>query len=301
MNSVTDHIALGTVQLGVDYGIANTTGKPTKDEARAIIDRAYTLGIRYFDTAQAYGNSEEVLGAFLSEYSDLNIISKFAPDLDYLTPNVLSKSFDITIQKLRQKPWGMMLHRYTWMKDWKNGLKDTIKKVLIDEGVLFGVSVYSAAEADVLMAIDEVKIIQIPFNIFSKDMLSVLAKAKQTNKMLFLRSIYLQGLLLMDIAMLPREMSFAKEFLEDFHEFCVMKKLTIKEFCLGYVLFKVKEFGGLIVFGVETDVQLLENIELSITINIDGAIFSEWDAFLSNRIIPDIFLTPNLWPKRMPT
>ena len=55
---------LGTVQLGVNYGMANTTGKPSEESAFRILDTAVKCGVNAIDTAVHYGTSEEVVGAW---------------------------------------------------------------------------------------------------------------------------------------------------------------------------------------------------------------------------------------------
>ena len=62
----TDKIALGTVQFGLDYGINNTRGRIPKDEAFLILSKASEAGISVLDTAAAYGQSEEVIGEYIS-------------------------------------------------------------------------------------------------------------------------------------------------------------------------------------------------------------------------------------------
>ena len=57
-------MVLGTAQFGMDYGIANVTGKPTKKEVFNILSLAWEKGVRRFDTAPDYG-SEKVLGEFI--------------------------------------------------------------------------------------------------------------------------------------------------------------------------------------------------------------------------------------------
>ena len=55
-------LSLGTVQLGVSYGINNQSGKPDRTQAFGILDTALTNGISALDTAAAYGDSEQVIG-----------------------------------------------------------------------------------------------------------------------------------------------------------------------------------------------------------------------------------------------
>ena len=56
-----DKLVLGTVQLGMDYGINNSSGKPDQREAVSLLAAAYSKGIKYLDTAEAYGTAQQVI------------------------------------------------------------------------------------------------------------------------------------------------------------------------------------------------------------------------------------------------
>src|SRR5664279_3929702 len=56
--------ALGTIGIGKPWGFANPE-VPGEREALSLLERAYALGVRYYDTAPSYGVSEERLGRFL--------------------------------------------------------------------------------------------------------------------------------------------------------------------------------------------------------------------------------------------
>jgi 1-deoxyxylulose-5-phosphate synthase len=60
-------LALGTVELGLDYGIAvpGEFGRPTEAEAIRLVHTALDSGMNLIDTARAYGESEAVLGRAL--------------------------------------------------------------------------------------------------------------------------------------------------------------------------------------------------------------------------------------------
>lgn len=60
-------ISLGTVELGLNYGIpvGSEHLRPTEAEAARLLNRALDLGINFIDTARAYGTSEEVIGRAL--------------------------------------------------------------------------------------------------------------------------------------------------------------------------------------------------------------------------------------------
>ena len=114
-NSINDckRLVLGTAQLGMNYGIANRSGKPSSRETNAIIQRAWGEGIRVFDTAQAYGDSESILGeqfAALNIQNDVKVVSKVVltdplqwKDIEQKIRNSLTR---LNISKL----YGLLLH-----------------------------------------------------------------------------------------------------------------------------------------------------------------------------------------------
>ena len=65
-------LCLGTAQFGMNYGITNQMGKPKDNEIDLILKSALNNNIFYFDTANAYGNSEIILGNKLINKQDIN-------------------------------------------------------------------------------------------------------------------------------------------------------------------------------------------------------------------------------------
>ncbi len=57
-------IILGTVQFGLRLWINNNNGKPNHNEVKSILDYAYNNNINFLDTAEAYGNSHEIIGNY---------------------------------------------------------------------------------------------------------------------------------------------------------------------------------------------------------------------------------------------
>ncbi|MDZ7809365.1 MAG: aldo/keto reductase [Arhodomonas sp.] len=70
-------LALGTVQFGLDYGVANASGQVPVDEVRRILALARESGVDTLDTAAAYGESEAVLGA--AGAGDFRLVTKISP------------------------------------------------------------------------------------------------------------------------------------------------------------------------------------------------------------------------------
>jgi len=101
-------LILGTAQLGSNYGIANTIGKPTEKQAIEIMKYAVENGIRYFDTAYSYNDSESRIGKFLNFHKNyknkVNIITKM-PSLkeEKLDEKNINNRFFESLHRLEQK------------------------------------------------------------------------------------------------------------------------------------------------------------------------------------------------------
>ena len=74
---LVSEIGLGTVELGIDYGIrtGQTTNQPSEHDASRLLNRALDLGVNYIDTAAAYGTSEETIGQALCSRRDEYILA----------------------------------------------------------------------------------------------------------------------------------------------------------------------------------------------------------------------------------
>lgn len=73
--STCSPLTLGTVQLGVPYGVANRSGQPDVEHANKILAAAWDGGITCFDTASIYGSAERLLGEFSSNRSESRNLS----------------------------------------------------------------------------------------------------------------------------------------------------------------------------------------------------------------------------------
>ena len=109
-------MTLGTVQLGMNYGIANEAGKPSEKKSFSILRTALEGGINTLDTARAYGDSELVIGRFLKQWEGEQpaIITK-VPAMQSSTPKELEKfvteSVEQSLERLGiNKLESVMLH-----------------------------------------------------------------------------------------------------------------------------------------------------------------------------------------------
>lgn len=252
-------LSLGTVQFGLDYGIANKDGKPKDKEVEEIITYLYDSGINAFDTATSYGNSEERIGKVFKNLDKLFITSKLSSE-DFL--NKAEKEVRNSLEKLNVNSlFGLLLHDNKVLNNWNEESK-TILENLIKKGFIknFGVSIYTSLEFNKALENEHIRFIQIPFNLF--DLRAVnekwFEKAKAKGKLIFIRSVFLQGLLLLDKERVPEKLSKAKEYLERLEQFASKYEMTKSELALSFVDSVAKD--SILLFGCDNLKQAKENL-----------------------------------------
>jgi aryl-alcohol dehydrogenase-like predicted oxidoreductase len=301
-SNVKARLCLGTVQFGLEYGINNKTGKPSRDEVFAILDYAIDQGIEYFDTAAAYGNAEELLGEYFSSReapADLKVISKLMPNIiadDYrdaepLVINQIEKS----LQRLHLNSLeGYLLHTPTnfYNPSIMRGLKHAKELGLINN---LGVSIYETQHALDVVTSGLVDYIQVPYNIFDQrlDKTDFYSLAQANGVMVFGRAPFLQGLLFMQPNEVPEHLARARNYLQEFEQIINRYDLQRAEASL---FFSAQNPGiDRVVLGVDNMAQLIEDIAV-ITSNSDGGSCQEELKQHFGTIEKEIIF-PSLWAR----
>ena len=300
MNASSYLLVLGTAQLGFNYGIANAgkTEQPTQTTANAIVQEAWENGIREFDTAQGYGKSEQALGEALSKLgvsAEALVISKFDPALDHLDRNVLSNAVGESLSRLGVPSlYGMMLHKEKMLSAWDNGLSKIFHTFVVSGKIKhIGISVYSPEKAIQALNTDGIDMVQLPTNILDRrfETAGVFQLAEEKKKKIYIRSVFLQGLILMDIGEIPEKMSFVKPVIEKLESISNELKLSRKKLALDYIKSEMPD--AKVVFGADTRLHVKENVAcwegelLPSSVDRVKKIFDRVD---------EKILNPTLWP-----
>lgn len=291
-------LVLGTAQLGMDYGIANKNGRPDQEEANEIIRKAWQGGIRQFDTAQGYGESEAALGKAINKlgYSDKAlVISKFDPRLNHLDKKKMSEALDESLARLCiPSLYGILLHREALLDLWARGLGHILKD-FISQGKVkhIGVSFYSPAGALKATKIKTIEIMQIPANILDRrfEMAGVLDMAFQRQRKIYIRSVFLQGLILMKKNEIPKNMVYARPAIASLEKIADKFGMERGEIAVGYLKNKIPEAH--LVFGAESSTQVRKNIHWWKK-DIPAELMAALDGEFPN--ISEKILRPDLWP-----
>ena len=288
-------LMLGTVQFGLNYGIANTSGKPSLDTAIAILNEAWLGGVNALDTAAAYGDSETVLGEALTRLGLLDkmlIVGKVLPipagmpfdkAEEFIETSIRNSLRNLRIERLPV----CLFHRDEDLKYFPI-LEKMTERGLIGAG---GISLdeHSAIED----AIARAKYIQIPYNVLEWRYETLLEQAAQKGITIFARSVYLQGLLLMDEASIRPGLCGIIPVRRRLEELAKLHEMSMAGLCMRFVLSRTGIRSMLT--GVDTQEQLRENLALIKAGPLPTALIEEIRSIVPK--LPEELIHPKLWSK----
>jgi aryl-alcohol dehydrogenase-like predicted oxidoreductase len=262
-------LGLGTAQLGLPYGVSNRGGQPSEAEAAAILKCALKGGVLTIDTAPAYGASEALLGRLLPAGCEARIVTK-TPPLDGAEVTVagceaVRESAERSRELLRRDRLdGLLVHHGSELA--RPG-GERLARCLIglrEDGVArrLGVSVYDRAELDAARDLLPLEIVQLPLNAFDRRFLrdGTLAELHGEGVEVHVRSVFLQGLLLMEPEQLPAHLAVAEQPLRRYREWYRERDLSPLE----AALVPVRELAGIdvVLVGANSQRELEECIAI---------------------------------------
>jgi len=231
-------LALGTAQFGLNYGIANRKGQISLREAETILDRASEAGINTLDTAIGYGNAESQLG--ILGVSNWRIISKIPP-VPVDAPSIsdwIDDGVEKSLQHLRiNKLSGLLLHRATDLLGTQGDcIQRALEKIRTDGRVeKIGVSIYDFDELGRILDHYPIDLVQVPFNCLDRRLIDSgsLTRMKTMGVELHVRSVFLQGLLLMSPEARPQYFSKWQTLFEIWDNWVALNGADPIKTCLG--------------------------------------------------------------------
>ena len=284
---------LGSAQLGMNYGVSNKKGKVHFSEAKKIIDFAQKNDIHFIDTAMNYGSSEDLIGKLCNKSWDIiTKIPKFPDNISNVSSWFESNTLR-SLEKLNRKKINtLLIHEPNDLKNTTYG-KDLISLIidLKSEGVIknIGLSIYDAFLIEEYLDLIDVDIIQAPFNIFDRRIIDS-GWAKKLNESgieVHARSIFLQGLLLMEDLDRPKYFQRWSHIWDSWRTFLNDNNISAIDVCVYYV--NQCPHINKILIGVESQEQLKQIVESSNTkisdLNFDNFCINDED-----------LIDPSRWP-----
>lgn len=253
-------LILGTVQFGLDYGINNKLGKPAQKQVHEIFDLAHEYGITILDTAQAYGDIQDVIGNYhRTNDTRFEINTKFTVSSESIENQV---DFNIRLLNVDQINT-LYYHSFDDFIKYPR-LLIQLKQLKTQEKIKnIGLSIYNKAEMISAIHCDDISVIQIPFNLLDNytQKGELLSLAKEKGKVIQARSVFLQGLFFMPLLEVPAKLKVLLPYLRKIHELAGELDVSIEHLSLSYAL-QNTELDNIII-GVDTIDQLAKNIKNS--------------------------------------
>jgi aryl-alcohol dehydrogenase-like predicted oxidoreductase len=233
-----------------------------------IVKKAFLENINTIDTAIGYGDSESILGSSV-DLSEWNVVTKLPEIPLLLGDNEIQEWIFIQVKESLQRLKvfqldAVLLHRPDQLFG-ANTLQilkglDQIKLHGLTRKV--GVSVYTPQQLQNISNIRVFDLVQLPLNIFDDRFLrlGILSWLKENDVEIHVRSIFLQGLLLMNANERPKKFSNWSDIWRVWDAWLIDNQLTAVEACLQYAL-SIKEVDR-IVIGVNSVNQLDKLIEV---------------------------------------
>ncbi len=266
-------LALGTVELGMDYGIPapGAYGRPSASAAERVVRAALDAGINLIDTAQAYGESEAILGNALRGRRDQAVLAT-----------------KVTVQREGRTLRGDALRRAMW-----EGLENSLRALQtdyvdiwqihnVDSDLLAqselvaeifeqarasgavrwrGGSLYGSRVPRAALALDLFDTLQVTYSLLDQRLADQVFPAAAAQSVgILVRSILLQGVLTERAEYLPARLEPLRARARRFRELVVASGcgLTPAQAAIAFGLAEPRI--GSVLVGVRTESELRENL-----------------------------------------
>jgi aryl-alcohol dehydrogenase-like predicted oxidoreductase len=254
-------LILGTVQMGLNYGINNSSGKISLENSCMILSKAFELGIDTLDTAEAYGNAHQVIGNFhlLNPEIKFKVITKVPHDVvaGEIEQKIRTYINDLNVDHLEV----LMFHSFDSYENNRSiiAVLNNLKALGMIKHI--GVSVYTNNQIEALLSDDNVTVVQMPFNLLDNESIrgDLMNKMKVKGKVIHTRSAFLQGLFFKE----QHENNSISQKLSN--ELIAIKNISIEEntsisnLALSYCL-NQKDIDQVLI-GVDSVNQLIDNLK----------------------------------------
>lgn len=258
-------LALGTVQFGIDYGIANIKGKVNSSAITTILQKARDNGVDTLDTAMSYGESERNLGiANVKDWQIVTKLPKIPDDCNNINSWILSQ-VDKSLLRLKvRRIYALLLHKPGQLLEpygleiWGT-LQDLVQKNIVGK---IGFSVYDCNQLDSLWDSFQPNIVQLPYNLLDQRFMTSgwMKKMNDADVEIHVRSIFLQGLLLMNNSDRPKKFNYWSNLWAVLDDWLVENNITALEAAISFVM--DNPYIHKIIVGVD-NIQQLEEILIS--------------------------------------
>lgn len=238
---MSNRLVLGTVQFGQPYGVANRAGQVSRDETAAILKYARAAGMDTLDTAMAYGEAEQRLGEIgvgrWQVVSKLPAVPESCVDVSVWVRDCIRGSLErLKVPTLH----AFLLHRPQDLLGPRGTALGRALAEVKSDGIVCktGISIYAPEELDSLASRMQLDMVQAPFSIVDRRLARSgwLKRLQQAGTEVHVRSVFLQGLLLMGAGLRPARFDRWRRLWDQWERWLVEQALTPVQACLSFAL-----------------------------------------------------------------
>jgi aryl-alcohol dehydrogenase-like predicted oxidoreductase len=288
-------LALGTVQWGVVYGIANRLGRPSAEGVERMLARARQEGVSVLDTARAYGESEGVIGRLVGGDPFWRVVTKLAPEAD--SSEAVARSLKASREALgRESLDTVLLHRSGQRTAAGGAVWDLLRRERDARRIgQLGLSAEGPESAWAALEDDDIACLQVASSLLDQRLsrAGFFERARAKGREVFIRSVYLQGVAHLSGDRMPAHLSEVQGPLGMIHAWAQRHQVGP---ALAFLAFAAALPADWVLLGCESLGQLEANL-------------GDWRqahdrmttvAALAASIppLPDKVLNPALWPRR---
>jgi len=249
-------LGLGTVELGMKYGI-KAEAPPPRADAIALLQYAVEKGITYIDTSRSYGVAEELIGESGIGAKDGVVIGTKCgafyeqgedPQGEELRQRI-TEEVNASIRALRKEPLDLLQVHGPGAEVIERGELLGVLEDLKHQGKVRYFGVATRGEAAPLAAIKNGRFqtIQVGLSILDQRMRDrVLPEAFAAGFGVVARSVYLKGVLTLNREFLPKSLDVLRARADAIEEFASQRRLELEEAAIRFVL-SVPEVSTLLV------------------------------------------------------
>tara|TARA_B110000196_G_C21066410_1_gene625097 strand:- start:103 stop:963 length:861 start_codon:yes stop_codon:yes gene_type:complete len=257
-------LSFGTAQIGMNYGIGNRSGRISNKDLIKIFNTLKKNNIDSIDTSLNYGNVEKRINLFNLKKFKITTKFKIPKKIKHVDKWIIN-----SIQKSKKnlkirKFYGILIHDINDLFRYKKEIIFALKKLKKDKIVKkIGISIYSINDFNKIEKFWKPDIIQIPLNVFDQRIIlnNWIKKIKKKNIEIHVRSVFLQGILLLEKNQLAEKKFIRfKKKLNQWILWCKKNKQSKLSGSLNFV----KKFNEInkVVIGVDNFSQFQEILNL---------------------------------------
>lgn len=270
--SFKNKLILGAAQFSGTYGFDKTKYKLTRKEIKKIFICMKNNGISFLDTSLEYNGVSKKIRLYKTK--KLKIITKIKfrnEDLkdknERQIKDIVYKRLHLSKKEINIKYFhSLLIHNFELLEpNNQNKLFNVLLNLKKNKELSkIGFSIYDFKKLKLALKKFRPDIIQCPYNIFDRRLNDIYLKKiiKKKKISIHVRSIFLQGLLLLDPANLPKKFLKWKIKFTKWHDWS--KKREIKKIDAIFSFLKDNKHIDKIIFGVQDLKQLKEILSLKI-------------------------------------